>query len=175
MLCTALPTLARTRLPRLYERSSLVRAALISMGSVLAANRNVETVPARTATPNMPRTLRRCAFASRRVRHPSWRRGRWVNPRMPARHLGTKAVLTRLKSGEPDSSHAVGNKPSRVKVPHECHRFLVTNRTPHRGQMLMPGTASSISAGPSSVPLPRDPRPCSSQGESPSVSAAVEG
>ena len=48
----------------------------------------------------------------------------------------------------------MGNKPSRVKVRHECHRFLVTNRTPHRGQMLMPGTASSISAGPSSVPLP---------------------
>jgi hypothetical protein len=64
-----------------------------------------------------------------------------------------KAVLTRLKSGEPDSSHAVGKKPSRVNVPHECHRFLVTNRTPHRGQMLMPGTASSISTGPSSVPL----------------------
>jgi hypothetical protein len=50
MLCTALPTLASTKLPRLYEVRSLVRAALISMGSVLSAKSTVETVPARTAT-----------------------------------------------------------------------------------------------------------------------------
>jgi hypothetical protein len=50
MLCTALPTLASTMLPRLYEARSFVRAALISMGSVLSAKSTVETVPARTAT-----------------------------------------------------------------------------------------------------------------------------
>ena len=49
MLCTALPTLASTMLPRLYEVRSFVRAALISMGSVLSAKSTVETVPARTA------------------------------------------------------------------------------------------------------------------------------
>jgi hypothetical protein len=53
MLCTALPTLASTRLPRLYEWSSLVRAALINMGSVLTANSTLETDPARTATFDM--------------------------------------------------------------------------------------------------------------------------
>ena len=50
MLWTALPTLASTMLPRLYEVRSFVRAALTSMGSVLAAKSTVETVPARTAT-----------------------------------------------------------------------------------------------------------------------------
>jgi hypothetical protein len=49
MLCTALPTLASTMLPRLYEPRSFVRAALTSMGSVLSAKSTVETVPARTA------------------------------------------------------------------------------------------------------------------------------
>jgi hypothetical protein len=50
MLCTALPMLASTMFPRLYEVRSFVRAALTSMGSVLSAKSTVETVPARTAT-----------------------------------------------------------------------------------------------------------------------------
>lgn len=44
----ALPALARTMLPRLYERRSLVRIALTSMGMVLAAKITVETAPARS-------------------------------------------------------------------------------------------------------------------------------
>jgi hypothetical protein len=54
---------------------------LISMGRVLTANRTVETVPAKTATLAMPRTLRRTGRGSRRVRHPICGWALWVNPR----------------------------------------------------------------------------------------------
>jgi hypothetical protein len=53
MLCTALPALASTRFPRLYELSSLVRAALISIGSVLTPNRTVDIDPASIAMADM--------------------------------------------------------------------------------------------------------------------------
>ena len=69
-MCTALPTLASTRFPRLYELSSLVRAALINMGSVLAAKSTVETEPASIATLDMSTKLRRLALDARRARHP---------------------------------------------------------------------------------------------------------
>jgi len=65
MLCTALPTLASTMLPRLYEARSFVRAALINMGSVLSAKSTVETVPARTATLLLT-TILRVSRTSRR-------------------------------------------------------------------------------------------------------------
>jgi hypothetical protein len=91
------------------------------------------------------------------------------------REAGEETILARLKPCEPDSGHAcqshllrddldgsatyfrarsstagsdLGNKPSRVKVPHECHRFFVTNRAPHRGQMLVAGSPSSAPAYP---------------------------
>jgi hypothetical protein len=66
MLCTALPTLASTMLPRLYDVRSFERAALTSMGSVLSAKSTVETVPARTATLPLTTKLRvsrtRCRY-----------------------------------------------------------------------------------------------------------------
>ena len=69
-MCTALPTLASTRFPRLYELSSLLRAALINIGSVLAAKRTVETEPASTATLNMHKKLRSVGRFARRASHP---------------------------------------------------------------------------------------------------------
>jgi hypothetical protein len=65
MLCTAFPTLASTMLPRLYEAKSFVRTALISMGSVLSANRTVETDPAITPTLALS-TIIRVSRTSRR-------------------------------------------------------------------------------------------------------------
>jgi hypothetical protein len=45
---TAFPTLASTRLPRLYDVRSRVRRALTSIGNVLAAKITVEVIPAST-------------------------------------------------------------------------------------------------------------------------------
>ena len=84
MLCTALPTLAKTRFPRLYELSSFVRPALINMGSVLTANSTVETDPARTATVAMWATLRSERLPPRRVPYPSCGSPWWVNSRTPS-------------------------------------------------------------------------------------------
>src|SRR5215211_2411044 len=82
MLCTALPALASTRFPRLYELSSFVRAALISMGSVLTANRTVDADPASIAMADMELTLRSRRLGARRVSYPSCRNLSWVNSRM---------------------------------------------------------------------------------------------
>jgi hypothetical protein len=45
--------LPRATLPRLYERTSFVRCALTSMGSVLTAKRTVATDPAATGASTM--------------------------------------------------------------------------------------------------------------------------
>jgi hypothetical protein len=42
--------MASRRVARLYEARSFVRIALVTIGSVLEANRTVEIVPASTAT-----------------------------------------------------------------------------------------------------------------------------
>lgn len=47
-----------------------MRAALINMGSVLAANSTVEAEPASTATLNMHKKLRSARRFVRRARHP---------------------------------------------------------------------------------------------------------
>jgi len=56
--CTALPAFARARLPRLYERMSRVRTALVSMGSVLPTKITVEAIPASTGTLALDMTRR---------------------------------------------------------------------------------------------------------------------
>ena len=47
-----------------------MRAALINMGSVLAAKSTVETEPASTATLDMHKKLRSAGRFARRARHP---------------------------------------------------------------------------------------------------------
>src|SRR4029453_18632548 len=68
------------------------------------------------------------------------------------------SIATYFRARSSTAGSDLGNRPSMVKVPHECHRFLVSSRAPHRGQMLMPGGPSSASTYPMSA-LP----PCAPQ------------
>ncbi len=83
------------------------------------------------------------------------------------------SMATYFRASSSTAGSDLGNKPSRVKVPHECQRFLVTSRAPHRGQMLTPGGPSSGSEYPMSDLLPRDPQTRWSQVKFPWASVTV--